>query len=413
MSANPQYIETEEGRRRREFVSKEAPRGDDLPKYAEPVLQQAPSPLMDSEPLPMYQPPKTVARAPVSEAPTYTAPSRVPDTDEPAPLMVVKNNGRPTDRVIGEGSPLDRKAAELEAQIAYKPENHNSRGKSGLIQGGRGFLRHGLIGGIIGLIQGLANPKSDEEEARSRKIGQLQPEVAVLQKQAKAQSDLADDALDREYKRTRILKELRTPTHAPQLKVNESGGLDRISLDNNSVSPVKNVDGSLYKVKPEATYTHSADGSMIWETSPGKIPKLITDQRKEYDIGGTKVKLTDPQYANYVAQRADAESRQQKDQVDRAAQNEASKSNIQSMQDEQQKIWTSIKDMPRSIKTLNSMGDEITIMNPEYKEGIDRYQKLDDDMRKEKEKIKPIPSPVTSPKGAQGPKYKVDSRFLQ
>lgn len=406
--------ETEEERRRRE-VSKDGP--SDLPRYAEPTVQDAPAPLMDAaEPLPTYQPPQTQSRAPMSvepPLPTYTAPG--PDRvnmNEPAPLMVVKNkNAAP--EVVGDGSPLERKATELASQIDYKPENHNSRIKSGLITGGRGFLQHGIVGGIIGLIQGLVKPNSDEEYARKQKIAELQPEVSSLQKQAKTESDMANEDLDRQYKRAQILKTLKTPTHAPQLKVNDTGGLDRISLDDNSVTPVKNSDGTPYKVKPDATYTHSNDGSMIWETSPGKVPKLVTDMRKDYEIGGTKVKLTDAQYANYVAQRSDVESRQQKDQVDQAAINNSVKTNIESMESEKQKIWTSIKDMPRSIQTMNGMGDMITIMNPEYKIGIDRYQQLDDDIRKGREKIKPVPTPVINPRGAQEPKYKVDPKFLQ
>lgn len=417
--------ETEEERRLREEEGGSSPdrmsgvaSRNDFPKYAEPTVQQTPAPLMDAaEPLPTYQPPQTQTRAPMSvepPLPTYTAPGPAPvSMNEASPLMVVKHkNGAP--EVIGQGSsPLERKATELASQIDYKPENHNSRINSGLITGGRGLAQGGLVGGLVGLITGLVKPKSDEEYARRQKIRELQPEVATLQREAKAESDLADDALDRQYKRAQIVKTLKTPTHAPDVLRNADGGVDLLNKDDNSVTPVKNKDGTPYRAKPEEIFSHSADGSMIWSESPGKVPRLIHDARKKYNIGGVDVNLTDAQYANYVAQRSDVESRQQKDQVDQAAINDSVKTNIESMESEKQKIWTSIKDMPRSIQTMNGMGDMITIMNPEYKIGIDRYQQLDDDIRKGREKIKPVPTPVINPRGAPGPKYKVDPKFLQ
>lgn len=216
----PVYSDTEAG-----------PAGDfqevqSLPRYAEPVNSEqtpAPQPVQQQSQLPVYRPPAASANASPDAAralPTFNSgsifqpdelkPDPVP-INENAPLMVARDkHGAPTDRVIGDGTELQKEEAELRAQEKYKPKSHNSRLKSILIGGGRGFLRGGILGSIFGAISHGVDPSLDEQAHRDRRIGELEQNVAGEYGRQKAASTLADQDVERRVKLQGIVNQTNT-----------------------------------------------------------------------------------------------------------------------------------------------------------------------------------------------------------
>lgn len=189
------------------------PQGDfsevqQLPQYASP---QASVPQPEAaQSMAVYRPPQTAQPPDAALALPSYQPGRV-DVTEPAPLMVVNKNGAPTDRVLGDGTELQRREAELKAQESYKPKSHNSRLRSILIGAGRGFLHGGgLLGSMFGAVSHAVDPAEDEKYARHARIGELGHQIGGEYKRLEAASTLADQDTERRFKNAKIIQDSNT-----------------------------------------------------------------------------------------------------------------------------------------------------------------------------------------------------------
>jgi hypothetical protein len=176
---------------------------------------------------------------------------------------------------------------------AYKPENHNSRFRSMLITGGRGALAGaqygpaGALGGFAaGAIGGAAHPAFDEEYAKRRDLAQARGDQAREFEYRKGESELLNDATDRQYRRAMAERAL-NPQYAPKVITAANG--DIISVEDGVATPVTNPQtGKPFKGKQNSKLQWRNDPysgrAELWETIPGEPDKKLvgaTDASKD------------------------------------------------------------------------------------------------------------------------------------
>lgn len=229
------------------------PQQNPTPRTLAPVYNPAAPGAQPTEPATMAD--KYMATAtPVDE---LTRDRRVTPPPVTLPLNVTYGpQGQPRG-VEGGDSELERQQAYLDALEAYKPENHNSRGKSALIGAGRGYLQGGLPGAIVGGIAHLIKPNLDEKYQRNVDIAGQKQRVGDLTAAELAKSKIASQSVEDDYKAAQADR-LRNPVYQPRPVMTDTG---LVNVTPNGAQPIYDP------------------------THPGKIlQKPKTDRQPKYEI---------------------------------------------------------------------------------------------------------------------------------
>jgi len=144
----------------------------------------------------------------------------------------------PTGATGGTKDEQDQALLEAYQQYAGNVQNHNSRGKSALIDFGRAYLHGGgLVGAVTGAVQGLVDPASDERYANEQHIATTGRAVAQAAAQRKAASDLANEDMKRQQEAADIqLKQ--HPIYEPKPTQAEDGTYANITPGNDTAQPI-------------------------------------------------------------------------------------------------------------------------------------------------------------------------------
>ncbi len=147
------------------------------------------------------------------------------------------------------GDDFENQQTHLRALQTYKPTDNNGRVKSALLAFSRGFQ------GVPGhsLLSGLIDPSLDEQYANEREIARVGRGVQTEMASRKAQSALADDVVDRDYKRAQAQRVL-NPVYAP-IVVDSDKGAMLVDRSKGVANPVYDPQGNAVKktAKPGAT----------------------------------------------------------------------------------------------------------------------------------------------------------------
>ena len=205
--------------------------------------------------------------------PVYDPPQQQADSSAPTPLpqettpRIVYNANHVPMGVEGDGDQLSKDEAYLRAQQAYDPKNHNSRFKSGLITGGRGFEREGLLGGLFGLVRGFVDPSTDERFHRDREIARTQVKVGD-------EYDRRKKAADINYRNAEAQRVLH-PVYAPDVVDSESGQV-LVNKNTATYKPIYNPQTKQpLSRKPRAT---GAKTEVIHNAETGRAEKWLLDE---------------------------------------------------------------------------------------------------------------------------------------
>jgi hypothetical protein len=136
---------------------------------------------------PGYVPPAATPTG--SSVPTNTdlgIPDRVPSPADLAPLMVTRKNGRPTERVLGDGSDLDKARARRRELQTYEPQkSHGLRRLAPLPEGLARGAKYGpwgtLGGGAVAALMALLNPKYADEKWKEKQLAQTGETIQGLE----------------------------------------------------------------------------------------------------------------------------------------------------------------------------------------------------------------------------------------
>lgn len=208
-----------------------------------------------------------------------TAPNAIPaGADYTHAYPVYGNKAQP---LRGEGgkTELENQQAYLESLNAYKPTDHNGRGKSALIDAGRAYLHGGgLVGALTGAVRGLVDPGADERYQNDVDRGRTGQAVAQGLSYQKAQSDADRAAAESDYNRAQAERELRPPVYAPET-VDTAEGLGVLNKNNATITPVYNP-GTQERARKSQTTTHKTE---IRHDAQGKAEKWTIGANGEPD----------------------------------------------------------------------------------------------------------------------------------
>lgn len=337
---------------------------------------------------------ETIARS-APDAPLET-PSPV-NVGTPPIMTRTTKGGRPTE-VIASGDPLENDIALEQALERYKAPVSK---KQLALQGLFGFLQGGIRGAIANTAQYGLDQNYRNAVETGPELSRLEPRIKTEMLQRREENTLANDASMRDYRGAEATGILTRAGQKPNVQTGKG------------LLP----DGSGQYAQMERDPSTNQ-----WKMSTGPDGKpIIVDQPKE-KTDKPKVKVNVPgvgeievtpgealgYYGQVQGREAAAEDRtftREEKSGEVSATNTALEQNIKEAGAERDKIWESLKDVPKTITVPGvTYSDGTTdppkqVPNPAYTDLMTRGRKLDDDIKDWRVKIKPPGNPARGVRG--------------